>query len=235
MQAQTMLRKSRGIKMITNETEEQREKRLIKDRKRHKARYDKIKSVKAARAKKAKEDAGLLTRKEHERKQGEKHLKEEAKQQAKRRAKRRALETSVKENVIENLPALTDSVIDLSKAVSLRAEGMSCREIAVAYGVSESKVSRALGRYSKAIREIDTFRNTRADQLAAIQAELLNSIDLKGIKKASLQQRVLAFAVLYDKERLEQDKSTANIKSLHITVHDIKQAELDKTNIVSDI
>ena len=213
---------------MINETEEQREKRLIKDRKRHKARYDKIKSVKAARAKKAKEDAGLLTRQEHLVKQGEKHLKEEAKQQAKERAKKQALEASVKENVIKNLPALSHSEIDLNKAISLRAEGMSCRAIAEVYNVKEYTVAKALSRYSKAIREIDAFRNKRADIFASIQAELLRSIDLKLIKKASLQQRVLAAAVLYDKERLEQDKSTANIKSLHITVHDIKQAELDK-------
>jgi hypothetical protein len=51
---------------------------------------------------------------------------------------------------------------------------------------------------------------------------ILSSIDLKSIQKASMAARVLAFSILYDKERLERDLSTANVATLHDDIANLK-------------
>jgi hypothetical protein len=128
-------------------------------------------------------------------------------------------------NLPSLLPVLVHNKINLPEAVKLRAEGSKLEVIAQKYGVTGSALRAAITKYTKAAREIDTFRSNRADIIAELQKMLLSSIDLKAIQKASLQQKVLAFAVLYDKERLELDKSTANIDVLHNQIAQIKHDE----------
>ena len=55
------------------------------------------------------------------------------------------------------------------------------------------------------------FKETKADILASKQRALLDSLDTGAIKSMSPGSRVTAFAILYDKERLERGQSTENI------------------------
>ena len=59
---------------------------------------------------------------------------------------------------------------------------------------------------------LQEFRQRRADLLAEIQRmAMLNIMDAKKMKNASLQQLITLMAIAYDKERLEQNLSTENI------------------------
>ena len=59
---------------------------------------------------------------------------------------------------------------------------------------------------------LNEFRQRRADILAEIQRmAMLNIMDNKKMKNASLQQLITLMAIAYDKERLEQNLSTENI------------------------
>ena len=59
---------------------------------------------------------------------------------------------------------------------------------------------------------LNEFRQRRADLLAEIQRiAMLNIMDTKKMKAASLQQLATIMAIAYDKERLEQNLSTENI------------------------
>ena len=55
------------------------------------------------------------------------------------------------------------------------------------------------------------WKETKADILASKQRQLLDSLDTGAIKSMSPGSRVTAFAILYDKERLERGQSTENI------------------------
>ncbi|MBM2835189.1 MAG: hypothetical protein HW406_2350, partial [Candidatus Brocadiaceae bacterium] len=47
---------------------------------------------------------------------------------------------------------------------------------------------------------------------------LLNSIDSDAIKGMQPYQRIVGASIMYDKERLEQGKSTGNINILEVSV-----------------
>ena len=55
------------------------------------------------------------------------------------------------------------------------------------------------------------WRETKADILASKQRQLLDSLDSGAIKSMAPGSRVTAFAILYDKERLERGQSTENV------------------------
>jgi len=55
------------------------------------------------------------------------------------------------------------------------------------------------------------FKEQKADILASKQRQLLDTLSSDEIKKMSPGSRVTAFAILYDKERLERGQSTENI------------------------
>lgn len=55
------------------------------------------------------------------------------------------------------------------------------------------------------------YKDNRADVLATYQTIILDSLTPEDLKKAGLSQKVMAYGILYDKERLERDQSTQNI------------------------
>jgi len=76
---------------------------------------------------------------------------------------------------------------------------------------NKSCVSRVLRRYNVNTKRLTGYKQYRADVLAGIQDNILSTIDADVIDKASLRDRIIATGVLYDKERLERNLSTANI------------------------
>ena len=216
-----------------SETAAQKKKRLAADRKRHKALYAERKAArlelekiaeaeeyaKQRLAKKEKRELTYLAKRQHKK---EVNAKIRAIKYNKSITGETAEDEEISMPVQSLLPALLHGKIDLPKAANLRAEGHKYVEIAAIFGVTEGAMKQALSRYTNAAREVDMFRNSRADILAELQKILLNSIDLQTIEKADLAKRVSAIARLYEIERLEQDKSTANIAMLHDTVAKLK-------------
>ena len=91
---------------------------------------------------------------------------------------------------------------------------LTTRQIGEIANCDHSHVVRVLQAYNLSISDTGDFKKNRADIFAGIQGSLLQSLSPADIKKASLSQRVVAAGILYDKERLERDLSTQNIKPL---------------------
>ena len=90
--------------------------------------------------------------------------------------------------------------------------GFSVRKIAQILGIPKSTVHDDLVRYNiPSDRELEAFKDTRADRFAAIQRDISSSIGQDDYKKATLVQKTTAIGTLYDKERLERGQSTGNI------------------------
>ncbi len=84
-------------------------------------------------------------------------------------------------------------------------------EIGVLADCNHSTVVRTLARYGINLNDLQEYKSKRADIFAGLQHRLLASCTDEDIKKAPMGSRVLAAAQLYDKERLELDKSTSNV------------------------
>jgi predicted DNA-binding protein YlxM (UPF0122 family) len=100
-------------------------------------------------------------------------------------------------------------------------------EIAQAVNVSTAAVCQTLKRYGIDYNQLENFRKRRADIFAGLQDKILNTVSVKDIKDASVLQRVTAAGILYDKERLETGKTTANIGTLIARIQDIQREESD--------
>jgi len=99
---------------------------------------------------------------------------------------------------------------------NLMAEGIqSPTAIAKMVGVSPQAVHQAMSRYIKDIDALKDYKDNRADILADKQGMLLSSITPAEVKKMQPRDRVVAYGILYDKERLERGQSTQNVASLH--------------------
>lgn len=115
--------------------------------------------------------------------------------------------------------------LDRAKAVELAEQGMSTADIAQHQGVAPSTVFRFLQQTKPERQALEVFKKERGDvfaRLAAkslhLQERIVDTFDeavvsaLKPHEKGSLiHQLGIAPAVLYDKERLEKNLSTANV------------------------
>lgn len=66
-------------------------------------------------------------------------------------------------------------------------------------------------------KDIDTFRRKRADVFARVQQIMLQYITPAKMERASLSQLILAFGLMYDKERMEQGKPTEHVAHAHLS------------------
>jgi hypothetical protein len=88
---------------------------------------------------------------------------------------------------------------------------LTTREVAAICDTDHTHVLATYKRYGIDSTHVDQYKRHRADLLAGLQDKLLASITNEDIQKAPMGSRVLAAAQLYDKERLELDKSTSNV------------------------
>jgi hypothetical protein len=117
------------------------------------------------------------------------------------------------DNTSDNVPIYdtTNKNIPLQQLLELRAKGLSFNDIAKIVGCNKSNVHNRLKEYKEELEQLDSFKDNRADYFAITQAKLLNSIDESDIKRMAPASRITGAAILYDKERLERGKSTANV------------------------
>jgi hypothetical protein len=91
-----------------------------------------------------------------------------------------------------------------------RNPNLTTMELGKLNGVDHSAVVRLLQRHGITRERVEDYKTGRADLLAGLQETVLASITGDDIKKASLRDKVIAMATLYDKERLERGQSTQN-------------------------
>jgi hypothetical protein len=119
----------------------------------------------------------------------------------------------------DNLPdnKSIDDVIPISRIIELRKRGNSYAEIGKILGCTKQNVELRLRPFKAEIEALESFKEQKADVLAVYQLKLLNSLTESDIKNIPPGSRLTGFGILYDKERLERDKSTSNLSVHEIT------------------
>jgi len=134
--------------------------------------------------------------------------------------------------------------IPLSKIVELRNKNLSHNQIGALLGCTGKAIQQRLKRFP----ELDSgaaqeYKDARSDILRALQIRTLKTLSKEDIEKTSVRDRTILFGTLYDKERLEEDKTTANVTSWirviddsPVQVIDIPQdvVDVDNSEIASD-
>lgn len=113
----------------------------------------------------------------------------------------------------KNIPI--ETLIDLAETKKL-----SHSQIGKIIGCSAPNVTQRLQRAG--ITTLGNYKSNRADVIALVGKQILSSISDEDIKKASLNQKVVSYGILYDKERLERGQSTENVLDIHATIRDLK-------------
>ena len=98
---------------------------------------------------------------------------------------------------------------------------MTLKEAGKILGCNGSNIATRLTaaglRWSELSAEVERFKSVRADLLASVQKRVLSELTLDKLKKATAQQLVTVFGILYDKERLERGKSI-NDQALYVVL-----------------
>ena len=115
------------------------------------------------------------------------------------------------EMALDMVDDLSDKSIPIEKLLKWRKQGLSYAEIGNMIGRSKQAVHQRLQPYKDAIDNLPAFKENRADIFAILQARLLNSLTDDDIKRIPPGSRFTGVGILYDKERLERDKSTSNV------------------------
>ena len=108
----------------------------------------------------------------------------------------------------------TDSKTYLAKAIDLRSKGLTLEEVGKHFNVTKQAIHDLFKRHVPYLDVVKEIRKSRSDILTAKGIELLLSLTPSEIKKIPPGSRATAFGILYDKERLEMEKSTENIAVL---------------------
>lgn len=103
-------------------------------------------------------------------------------------------------------PAYRNRISD-SQIIELHNKNFQPVEIAKILKCSRANISKRL----KNFKEIENYGQNADYYFEKLQKEIIDSIDEPCIKKAGLQSKVWAIAVLEDKKRLIRGKSTQNI------------------------
>jgi len=102
--------------------------------------------------------------------------------------------------------------IPIETIINLRRAGLTHQQIADTVGCAKATVTQRLRRFPELTDgTLQDYKEARADVLAALQARTLRTLSAEDIANAPVQARAMLFGVLYDKERLERGKSTANL------------------------
>ena len=103
--------------------------------------------------------------------------------------------------------------------------GLTYGEIAKLCDCSESNIRQRLQIVVKDKGRVDYFRENKSQFFEGLQANLF-SLTNEEIKEMTPSQRVVAGAIVYDKQRLEDGKSTSNIFNLQSFAHN--EAKMDE-------
>jgi len=121
------------------------------------------------------------------------------------------------------------NTLPIEQIIQYAEQGLNHDEIAAIAGVTRSAITHRLNDAEYTPQRLKAYKEYRADILAYYQTLLLNALTPSEINKMAPRDRVLAFGVLYDKERLERGQSTSNIAaitSIIQAVHDRKSQHI---------
>ena len=143
--------------------------------------------------------------------------------------------------VADNKPVKPTKPPNHTQAVILHTKqahpNLTTRQIGKLAGTSHVYVIDTLKRYNISGEHVDRYKLHRADILAGLQDKLLTSITKGDIKKAPMRDKVVSMGILYDKERLERDLTTANVATINADLESIRalrSASADKAADMSN-
>ena len=112
--------------------------------------------------------------------------------------------------------------------LAYRYQGHSHNEISRLTGLSRSTIQTRLSKLAPEVQSIEEFRKKgRLDMLSVKQRQMLEAITPDKLEAASAKDLSISFGVMYDKSRLEEVKSTANVSYAQlIAARKQKEAEL---------
>jgi predicted transcriptional regulator len=105
--------------------------------------------------------------------------------------------------------------IPLEYLLDLRKKNLTYEEIGKLCGITKQAVHERVSDAQPGLVRLESFKTHRGDVLANIQMMIANTLDEDEIKKMAARDKVLAFGVLYDKERLETGQSTSHVVMTH--------------------
>ena len=108
------------------------------------------------------------------------------------------------------MPQANSKVVRNRKIKTMVIAGMSQELIATQTNLSQTGVSKIIKKTFTS-EELKAFRESEPALIGLKRQEILLSISPDDLEKAGLSQKAVAYGVLFDKDRVLQDKSTANI------------------------
>ena len=125
------------------------------------------------------------------------------------------------------------NTLPIEQIIQYAEQGLSHDEIAAIAGVTRSAITHRLNDAEYTPQRLKAYKDYRADILAYYQTLLLNALTPSEINKMAPRDRVLAFGVLYDKERLERGQSTSNISAITSIIQAVHERK-PQAIVVSD-
>jgi hypothetical protein len=104
---------------------------------------------------------------------------------------------------------------------ALRKAGYSYQQIGDAAGCTKQAIWLRLNGFEKEQAELADYKEHEADVLVGLRARIVKELDTDAIQKMAPRDRVMAYGILYDKSRLQDGLSTANL-SVHNDLEAIK-------------
>ena len=123
---------------------------------------------------------------------------------------------------------------DIERILTLRAKGVTIKEIAGAMDRHKRTIENTLNQYKNLFQVMENL-----DYYLNVRSRILNASELMAVKsvtdelkrdRAHLGHRVSAFKELYNARRLEEDKSTQNVASKTTTFITVDPKSLKPTD-----
>lgn len=108
------------------------------------------------------------------------------------------------------MPKANSKVVRNKKIKAMAIAGVTHQEIAKQTGLSKSGVTKIISQ-SFTPEQLKAFRESEPALIGLKRQEILLSISEQDLEKAGLSQKAMAYGVLFDKDRILQDKSTVNV------------------------
>jgi len=107
--------------------------------------------------------------------------------------------------------------------------GKTTKQIAAAHGLTPAAVEMFCRRHGFKIRDLQAYKEHKADLLAFKQSQILDAMGQDKINQASLRDQATSFNILHNAEKLERGQATQNININAVTADlETVEAEIEK-------
>ena len=114
----------------------------------------------------------------------------------------------------QDLPVITEE-IPMARIIELYKKELTHAEIGAILGCSAPNITQRLQRVKGHIDALPAIKNHTSDMLHMIKHKNLSELLARDIKDESYHSLTVDTGIIYDKARLEDDKSTSNIAHVH--------------------